>query len=171
MKKMILVLLILFNLQITAQNINWCDSIQVFGGWSNSTGLDHDPIYIEISGWWDAYVFWQISAYGSNWYDVEYTGSSVAFWNYNPLTSLPYDTITVCITYINDKNISSNCCNSFYSVPNGNWDLNWIKIQNITSIKEIKTKINNNKMYDLYGRQTIKPKGLYIKNNKLYYVR
>ena len=109
--------------------------------------------------------------YGNSWYDVEYTGEYIVFYNSNPATGLPYDTITICINYNNNKNISNDCCNSFYSIPNGAWDLNWIKIENITFIKEVTNKITNNKIYDLYGREIVKPKGLYIKNNKLYYVR
>jgi hypothetical protein len=169
MKNVIFILLFLFGLQTKSQNINWCDSIQVLGGWSN--GIDSDPIHIEISGFLNTYVLWQISSYGNNWYDIEYTGNNVVFWNYNPSTNLPYDTITICITYVGSKNAQNNCCNSFYSIPHGNWDLNWIKIQNITFIKEVTNKITNNKIYDLYGREIAEPKGLYIKNNKLYYVR
>jgi len=167
MKKVIFILLILFGLQVKSQDINWCDSIRVFGGWSD--GLDSDPIYIDISSWEDAYIVWQIKAYNDNWYAVEDVGSAVSFWNWNPLTSLPYDTITVCITYIDSQNISNNCCNSFYSIQDGNWNLNWIKIQNITYIKEITPRIINNKIYDLSGKEINKPNGVYIKNNKLYY--
>ena len=165
MKKVIFILLVLFGLQTKAQNTNWCDSIQILGGFVDN--LDSDPIHVGLFGWWDANVTWQVSAYGNNWYDVEYTGNYVVFYNWNPATNLPYDTITICIDYNN--NGFNNCCNSFYSVLNGNWNLNWIKIQNITSIKEITPKIINNKIYDLSGKEINKPNGVYIKNNKLYY--
>ena len=169
MKNIIFILLFLFGLQAKSQNINWCDSIHVLGGFTDH--MDSDLIHAVLFGWPDPNVTWQVSAYGNSWYDVEYTGEYIVFYNSNPATGLPYDTITICINYNNNKNISNDCCNSFYSIPNGAWDLNWIKIENITFIKEVTNKITNNKIYDLYGREIVKPKGLYIKNNKLYYVR
>jgi hypothetical protein len=38
-------------------------------------------------------------------------------------------------------------------------------------INEITNKLVNNKMYDLYGREIIKAKGIYIQNRKVKYVK
>ena len=40
---------------------------------------------------------------------------------------------------------------------------------NTVGIKEHKDKIGINKMYDLYGREILRPNGFYIRNNKLFY--
>ena len=71
--------------------------------------------------------------------------------NYNPITSLPYDTINVCITYT-DANGLNTCCETWI------WDANsglWAKIGSITSIGEIgsfdKKLI---KVVDILGRET-----------------
>ena len=71
--------------------------------------------------------------------------------NYNPSTSLPYDTINVCITYT-DANGLNTCCETWI------WDANlgvWAKMGSITSIGEIdlfdKKLI---KVVDVLGRET-----------------
>ena len=42
---------------------------------------------------------------------------------------------------------------------------------NTVGVNEIKNKKINNKMYDLYGREILKPKVIYIQNNKVKYVK
>ena len=71
--------------------------------------------------------------------------------NYNPITSLPYDTINVCITYT-DANGLNTCCETWI------WDANlgvWAKMGSVTSIGEIdlfdKKLI---KVVDVLGRET-----------------
>jgi hypothetical protein len=71
--------------------------------------------------------------------------------NYNPSTSLPYDTINVCITYT-DANGLNTCCETWI------WDANlgvWAKMSSVTSIGEIdlfdKKLI---KVVDVLGRET-----------------
>jgi hypothetical protein len=71
--------------------------------------------------------------------------------NYNPSTSLPYDTINVCITYT-DANGLNTCCETWI------WDANlgvWAKMGSVTSIGEInlfdKKLI---KVVDVLGRET-----------------
>ena len=62
--------------------------------------------------------------------------------NYNSSTSLPYDTINVCITYT-DANGLNTCCETWI------WDANlgvWAKMGSVTSIGEI----------DLFDRKLIK---------------
>ena len=71
--------------------------------------------------------------------------------NYNSSTSLPYDTINVCITYT-DANGLNTCCETWI------WDANlgvWAKMGSVTSIGEIdlfdKKLI---KVVDVLGRET-----------------
>ena len=166
MGKVIFILLVLFGLQTKAQNINWCDSIFIYGGLVDDS--DSEPIYIEI---WNNQVnnlTWMISGYNNDWYDIVFSSDILVIYNYNPSTSLPYDTITICVDYTNAQGISCNCCNSFYSIQN-NWSIWWYPVSNVTYIQEVTPKIINNKIYDLSGKEINKPNGVYIKNNKLYY--
>ena len=92
-------------------------------------------------------------------------------YNYNILTGMPYDTVMTCVSYIVSDSLQNidtlYCC--FDQYWNGSF---WARMMLTTNIQEVNTiKLINNKMYDLFGREILKPKGLYIKNNKLYYVR
>ena len=92
-------------------------------------------------------------------------------YNYNPTTGMPYDTITTCISYTLTDSLgyvdTMNCC--FNQVWNGQA---WMLMSNTpVGINEITSKLINNKMYDLYGREIFKPKGIYIQNRKVKYVR
>jgi len=92
-------------------------------------------------------------------------------YNYNMSTGMPYDTITTCISYtLTDTSgyvDTLNCC--FTQIWDGQA---WMKLTSITvGINEITNKLVNNKMYDLYGREIIKAKGVYIQNRKVKYVR
>ena len=92
-------------------------------------------------------------------------------YNYNPTTGMPYDTITTCISYTLTDSLgyvdTMNCC--FNQVWNGQA---WMLMSNTpVGINEITSKLINNKMYDLYGREIFKPKGIYIQNRKVKYVK
>ena len=92
-------------------------------------------------------------------------------YNYNPTTGMPYDTITTCISYtLTDASgyvDTLNCC--FAQIWDGQA---WMRLMSITvGINEITNKLVNNKMYDLYGREIFKPKGIYIQNRKVKYVK
>jgi hypothetical protein len=79
------------------------------------------------------------------------------------------DTIKVCLTTTMDVDtMTYTCiqCDSLVFGPNG-WML--LSVSNPVGIFEIQNKIINNKMYDLYGREILKPKGLYIQNNQIKY--
>jgi hypothetical protein len=71
--------------------------------------------------------------------------------NYNPSTSLPYDTINVCITYT-DANGLNTCCETWI------WDANlgvWAKMGSVTSIGEINSFDKKLiKVVDVLGRET-----------------
>ena len=71
--------------------------------------------------------------------------------NYNSSTSLPYDTISVCITYT-DANGLNTCCETWI------WDANlgvWAKMGSVTSIGEINSFDKKLiKVVDVLGRET-----------------
>ena len=90
-------------------------------------------------------------------------------YNYNMSTGMPYDTITTCISYtLTDTSgvDTMSCC--FNQVWDGQA---WMLMSMPVGINEITNKLINNKMYDLYGREILKPKGIYIQNRKVKYVR
>ena len=56
--------------------------------------------------------------------------------NYNPSTSLPYDTINVCITDVDANGFVYTCCVTWI------WDMNlgfWAKLGSVTSIGELES--------------------------------
>ena len=90
-------------------------------------------------------------------------------YNYNMSTGVPYDTITTCISYTVTDSLgvdTMSCC--FNQVWDGQ---TWVLMSMSVGINEITNKLINNKMYDLYGREILKPKGIYIQNRKVKYVR
>ena len=90
-------------------------------------------------------------------------------YNYNMSTGMPYDTITTCISYTVTDSLgvdTMSCC--FNQVWDGQA---WMLMSMPVGINEITNKLINNKMYDLYGREILKPKGIYIQNRKVKYVR
>ena len=90
-------------------------------------------------------------------------------YNYNMSTGMPYDTITTCISYTVTDSLgvdTMSCC--FNQVWDGQV---WMLMSMPVGINEITNKLINNKMYDLYGREILKPKGIYIQNRKVKYVK
>ena len=91
-------------------------------------------------------------------------------YNYNMSTGMPYDTITTCISYTVTDSLgyvdTMSCC--FNQVWDGQA---WMLMSMAVGIDEITNKLINNKMYDLYGREMLNPKGVYIQNRKVKYVR
>ena len=159
MKKLLTILLVSLGLQIQAQ-INPCDSITYWTDQSQgfNIGLDtsnivHNPDSMDI--------FWQVCNTS-----ICYGGSGINAFFGQITTS---DTIKVCydimLYTINTMQVCTHCDSLIY---NG---FSWIlfSMGNPVGIFEIENKINNNKMYDLYGREILRPKGLYIQNNKIKY--
>ena len=148
MKKTILILLVSLGLQTQAQ-INLCDSLTISGAQTQFT--------IEINGVNTFVDYWVTTSSDS----VIFQEDSMSMYQtiYNQL----YDTLTTCITY--GMGATNTCCVTWI------WDgTSWAKMMLATNIKEVNiTKLINNKMYDLYGREILKPKGLYIQNNKIKY--
>ena len=149
MKKTILILLVSLGLQAQAQ-INYCDSLTASGTQSQFT--------IEINGVNTLIDYWVTTSSDS----VVFQEDSMSMYQMIYNSQFVYDTLTTCITHS-----ANTCCVTWI------WDgTSWAKMMLATGVESINTiKLISNKMYDLYGREIIKPKGLYIKNNKLYYVK
>jgi hypothetical protein len=94
-------------------------------------------------------------------------------YNYNMLTGMPYDTVMTCVSYVVSDSLQN--IDTLYCCFEQVWDpinQQWFKLMLITNIYEIsELKSNDNKMYDLYGRPVLNPKGIYIQNRKIKYVR
>jgi hypothetical protein len=147
MKKTILILLVSLGLQTQAQ-INYCDSLTASGTQSQFT--------IEINGVNTFIDYWVTTSSDS----VVFQEDSMSM--YQMIYNSQYDTLTTCITHS-----ANTCCVTW--VWNGT---SWARMMSTTSIEEVNTtKLINNKMYDLHGREILKPKGLYIQKNQIKYVK
>ena len=170
MKKVILILLVSLGLQTQAQILpSSCDT-----GMSYTTGSQYQlEIAFGVGGnshsTWSAPLY--VVTYGPN---GNMLAQDSCFANvcthviYNA-GQISYDTLTTCVSYIASDSVgvidTLYCC--FDQYWNGSF---WQRMMMLTNIKEVETtRVNNNKMYDLFGREILKPKGLYIKNNKLYF--
>jgi len=161
MKKLLLALLVLFGLQTKAQ-INFCDSISY-----TTTSTINFPFIVSgsISNV-PGTVTWNWSVCNST---MCYSGSGVnASFGQVSLT----DTLKVCYDVLIDVNgITYACsgCDSLVYNPNS---YQWEKItaQPLTVMDLKPNIINDNRMYDLLGREIFEiPKGtIYIKNRKKY---
>jgi len=154
-------IMLLLATQIQAQ-INPCDSItywidpsQGFNVGLDTTGVVHNPDSID--------VFWQACTNGQC-----YGGNGMFTYFGQVMTT---DTIKLCYDVMlytsNTMEVCTHCDSLIYD------GFSWVlfSVSNPVGIFEIENKINNNKMYDLYGREILKPKGLYIQNNKIKYER
>tara|TARA_R100001510_G_C7479282_1_gene91990 strand:- start:32 stop:499 length:468 start_codon:yes stop_codon:yes gene_type:complete len=155
--------MLLLTTQIQAQ-INPCDSITYWTdqGQGLSVGLDtsnivHNPDSIQV--WWS--VCNTSMCYG---------GSGINDFFGQITTS---DTIKVCYDALlytsNTVEICTHCDSLVFDQNLFSWIM--FSMGNPVGIVEIENKINNNKMYDLQGREILKPKGLYIQNNIIKYER
>ena len=165
MKKLLLVLLVLLGLQTQAQ-VSPCDSV----GYTVISGSGGNPT-LQLNGVingvcpinfpcavvsWD----WSVCDAGLCFSD---TGQTAVF--YQLKTN---DTIEVCLTTILEiNNAWSTCvqCDYYVYGPNG-----WMKLGVLTSIKEVEAVVEDNRTYDLLGREIFEiPEGtIYIKNRKKY---
>jgi hypothetical protein len=148
MKKTILILLVSLGLQTQAQ-INLCDSLTISGA--------QTQFQIEVNGLNNFIVYWVTTSSDS----VVFQEDSMSV--YQTVYNQMYDTLTTCITY--GIGVTNTCCVTWI------WDgTSWARMMLTTNIEEVNIiKLINNKMYDLYGREILKPKGLYIKNNQIKY--
>ena len=175
MKKVLLALLVLLGLQTQAQ-ITMCDS--------NMTYTAGSQYQLEIA----FPVTGNSLPFMAPIYAVTYGGQTMlgedscfnqpcnhVVYNYNPLTGMPYDTITTCISYTLTDSLgyvdTMNCC--FNQVWDGQA---WMRMANVgvpTAISELEiTRLNDNEIYDMLGREVITPiKGvMYIRDNQKFII-
>ena len=145
-----IIIMLLLATQIQAQ-VNLCDSLTISGA--------QTQFQVEINGVNTFIDYWVTTSSDS----VIFQEDSMS--TYHTVYNQLYDTLTTCITY--GMGATNTCCVTW--IWNGT---SWAKMMLATNIEEVNTiKLINNKMYDLYGREILKPKGLYIQNNKLNYVK
>jgi hypothetical protein len=167
MKKLLLAVLVLIGLQTQAQQpapyfccdsiTYWTDQSQGFNIGLDTTNIIHNPDSIE--------VYWAICNSSTC-----YSGDGMYAYFGQIMTT---DTIKACYdVYLYESNMVEVCtrCDSLiFNQSSFSWVL--FSMSNPTSINEITlNKINNNKMYDLLGRELNEiPVGtMYIRNNKLH---
>ena len=159
MKKLLLLLLVLFGLQTKAQ-INYCDSIS----YTTSSTLNY-PLGLTGVANIPGITTW-------NWTvcNASLCYSSSGQWAYFPQVS-PTDTLKVCYDVTIDINgITRVCthCDTLVYNPNS---YQWEKISaQPVGIKELIGGQIGGQMYDLLGREIFEvPKGtIYIKNRKKF---
>ena len=160
-----ILIMLLLTTQIQAQ-INMCDSITYWTDQAQglTVGIDTTNIPFNPAFNIDSIeVLWQVCDES-----ICYSESGISAFFGQITTS---DTIKVCydvmLYTVNTLEVCTHCDSLVYD------GFSWVLLNmgNPVEIREYKDKIVNNKLYDLYGREILKPKGLYIKNNKLYYVK
>ena len=169
MKKILLVILVLFGLQTQAQQAApyfccdsityWTDHSQGFNIGLDTSNIVHNPDSIT--------VYWGVCTNG-----MCYAGNGMFAYFGQVMTT---DTLKVCYdVYLYESNMVEVCtrCDSLVFDQN---TYSWILFSMgspITSVNEITfgSKINNRKIYDLIGRELKEiPFGtIYFKNNKKY---
>ena len=153
-----ILIMLLLATQIQAQ-INPCDSITYWTdqGQGLHVGLDTTNLTYPDS----IEVMWQVCNTS-----LCYGGSGINALFGQITTS---DTIKVCydamLYTVNMVEVCTHCDSLIYD------GFSWVLFStgNPVGIVEIQNKINNNKMYDLSGKEILKPRGLYIQNNTIKY--
>ena len=164
MKKLLVVLLVALGLQTQAQ-VSYCDSLSysVVPGTQTLTTIGDASSLLNLAD--SVSWIWQACnatmCYSAN-------GTPATFFNI-----LSTDTVKVCydayIYFMGATYICTDCDSLVYDANSYQWVL--YNMGNSTAIKEIILEIsNNNKTYDLLGREIFEiPKGtIYIKNRKKY---
>ncbi len=123
-----------------------CDSMTV-------TGSQYQLV-MEVNNINTIIDYWVTSAPDGTVLQEDSMINTHTIYNYNPSTSLPYDTINTCITYPMSTGTGSitwiTCCVTW--IWNGSY---WAKIGNVTSIGEINSSNKKIiKVVDVLGRET-----------------
>ena len=158
MKKLLLTLLVLLGLQAKAQ-INYCDSIS----YTTSSTLNY-PLTVSGIANIPGIVTWSWSVCNAN---ACYIGSGInASFGQVSLT----DTLKVCYDVTIDINGFTYVCSSCDSLVYNPNTYQWEKItaQPLVVMEIKQNAINDNKMYDLLGREIFEAPvdKIYIKNNR-----
>jgi len=164
MKKYILMLLILFGLNASAQ-VDWCDSIS-YSVLPNTNGVF--SVMIETTGSLDNYCDTVSVAWAVCNMDFCFSGFG-AYYSF-PIIQLT-DTVKVCYTaYVSDTTWQTiHTCYDVceWIVYNGT---EWVEWNNVLSVNEVPLRPVDSRSYDIMGRELFHiPSGvMYIKNKKLH---
>jgi hypothetical protein len=165
MKKLILTLFLAIGTLFTQAQVNWCDSLSYTAvpGTQLLTLVGNtslSPNMVDSITW-----SWAVC-------DTNMCYSSVGDTAYFQMIQ-PTDTVKVCydayIYFMGATYVCTQCDSMVYDGFSYSWVL--MNMGNPTGIKELTLEsINDNKMYDLLGRELKEiPVGtIYIRNNKLY---
>ena len=130
---------------------NYCDSMTASGSQSQII-MEVNNINID---------YWVTTAPDMTMLGEDSMSTTHNVYNYNPMTSLPYDTMTTCITYTMNSPMTITCCVIW--IWNGTY---WAMMGNTTSIGEINyTNKRLIKIVDILGRKTF-PKS----NKTLFFI-
>ena len=165
MKKLLLVILVLFGLNQTQAQINYCDSLSysvVPGTQTLTTIGDASPFINMVDS-----IVWSWQACNAT---MCYAGAGDTATFANILTT---DTVKVCydayIYLMGATYICTDCDSLVYDGFSYSWVL--LNMGNPTAITELQLNTNNDgRMYDLLGREVIESQigVMYIRNNKKY---
>ena len=146
----LLLILIIFTLQTKSQTL--CDSLS----FSVSTSSALTVVGINSSS--DSTNFMWGVCDNSMCYSA--SGDTAYFFLVNPL-----DTVKVCY----DISPQWSCTECNYVIFNG---FTWQLLNTTTHVNEIKPHVQDNKIYDLLGRElkSIPKRGMYIKNSLKYFI-
>ena len=158
MKKLLLILLLLFTLKSTSQTI--CDSVNISGSnwqWTANIGTPGAAIFM-IDSWVTTDPLGNI------------LGQDIISSYHSVFTNKPQDTIVMCLTvsFGGPWFFPGTCCLTLV------WDgVRWVKHYISvwpSGLYEVQPMYNNGKMYDLFGRElfVIPQNKVYIKNSRLY---
>ena len=165
MKKLILTLFLAIGTLFTQAQVNWCDSLSYTAvpGTQLLTLVGNtslSPNMVDSITW-----SWAVC-------DTNMCYSSVGDTAYFQMIQTT-DTVKVCydayIYFMGATYVCTQCDSMVYDGFSYSWVL--MNMGNPTSIKELTLEsINDNKMYDLLGREVTNPQigQMYIRNNKKY---
>ena len=164
MKKLLLIMLVLFGLNQTQAQVSWCDSLSYTAvpGTQLLTLVGNtslSPNMVDSITW-----SWAVC-------DTNMCYSSVGDTAYFQMIQ-PTDTVKVCydayIYFMGATYVCTQCDSMVYDGFSYSWVL--MNMGNPTSIKELIGGQMGGQMYDLLGREVTNPQigQMYIRNNKKY---
>ena len=164
MKKLLLIIIVLFGLNQTQAQVNWCDSLSYTAvpGTQLLTLVGNSslsPNMVDSITW-----SWAVC-------DTNMCYSSVGDTAYFQMIQ-PTDTVKVCydayIYFMGATYVCTQCDSMIYDGFSYSWVL--MNMGNPTSIKELIGGQMDGQMYDLLGREVTNPQigQMYIRNNKKY---
>ena len=165
MKKILLIIIVLFGLNQTQAQVSWCDSLSytTVPGTQLLTLVGNSPLSPNMvdSLIWSWSVCDTSTCYSSD--------GDTAYFQMIQTT----DTVKVCydayIYFMGATYVCTQCDSMVYDGFSYSWVL--MNMGNPTAVKEIILEINNDgKMYDLLGREVTEAQigQMYIRNNKKY---